>query len=641
MTLAQQLWIGILTLMIVSFTGSFIVSNLSARDHLSEQLRHKNIDNANSLALTISSSSSDPVTTELLLSSQFDTGHYSYIEISGGPQPFHLGDSTPGIPDGVPRWFARWFSIDPPPGVAQLSDGWQSQGTLILKSEARFAYLALWRNTKRLCMYFSLVALCFGLLGSLLLRMITRPLGRVVSQATAIGERRFITIPEPRTEEFRALSRAMNALSLRVQQMITEESSRLAQSYSENIRDSLTGLLQREPFMVHLAALLKREDASAAGTLVLIRVMHLNELNRRHGRAVLDAVLARIGERLQAESEQHEGMLAARLNGSEFGVVVPEGPEPGELAAELHGALLAACAECSVDAPGIAVGATHYRFSDVLTSLLQRTDQALAAAEQRETGGIEIAASSVPLPRSSSDEIQHWTDTLDTAFGNDYFRLQTYPVQDRAGQLLHWEAPSRLELPDAEPVAAAQFMPWVARLGRMAELDLVVVRLAQKLILQTSEPIGVNLSARILEDSPELDRLVAQVASRPEVASRLWLEVPENGVYPRLTGFRRLCARLKPLGCRIGIEHAGPHVAQMGTLFDVGLDYVKLDAALIRHIDRNRGNQAFVRGFCTIVHSIGLRAIAEGVESLPEWQTLLGLGIDGGTGRFFAGAPIG
>jgi len=635
MTLERQLWLAIVALMLASFVGSFFVSNLSAKAYLEEQLYRKNVDNVTSLALTLSSNEPDPVTRELILAAQFDSGHYSFIELESPTGSLLLGEHTAGGVAHVPGWLVRWFPIEPAAGVAQLSSGWTPQGTLTLQSDARFAYQELWRNTQRLFGYFVAAACFAGVLGSLLLRVITRPLGAVVLQAQAIGERRFITIPEPRTHEFQQLSRAMNGLSTRVKQMISEESERLARWHQSNLRDPLTGLLNRQPFLDQLGALLKRDDASAEGTLVIVRLLHLSELNRRYGRVILDTLLNRLAEQLRHEAGHHEGTLLGRLNGSELAMVAPEHLDPGALANDLWAAMLASCRECSVDTAALAAGATRYGSSDGLTSLLQRVDQALASAEQRDGGGVEVALPGVTAGRNSRDELSHWSHLLERALAEQSFTLQTYPVRSRDGTLLHLEAPSRLVLPDGDVIAAARFMPWAARLGKMPELDLVVVSVALEHIARRSESLGINLSARILEQPEMLQALIERVRAAPEWAPMLWLEVPENGVYARIDGFRTLCKALKPLGCRLGIEHAGPAVAHMGTLYDVGLDYVKLDGALIRAIAVNPGNQAFVRGFCTIAHAIGLRAIAEGVETESEWQCLIELGIDAATGRYF------
>jgi len=78
MTLTKQLWLAIATIMTIAFGISFLVSAWSAKGYLEDQLRLKNIDNANSLALSMSQTEKDPVLIELLLSAQFDIGGISF-----------------------------------------------------------------------------------------------------------------------------------------------------------------------------------------------------------------------------------------------------------------------------------------------------------------------------------------------------------------------------------------------------------------------------------------------------------------------------------------------------------------------------------------------------------------------------------
>lgn len=86
------------------------------------------------------------------------------------------------------------------------------------------------------------------------------------------------------------------------------------------------------------------------------------------------------------------------------------------------------------------------------------------------------------------------------------------------------------------------------------------------------------------------------------------------------------------LGCRVGIEHVNLRISRLGELHDLGLDYVKFDASLIRGIDINESNKSLLRGLCLIVHSIGIYAIAEGVNTPAEIAALIEIGMDGMTG---------
>ena len=109
MSLVKQLWLAIALVMLIAFGGSFLVSTLSARNYLEEQLRLKNFDNATSLAATLSQTLEqmprDEVTIELQIASQFDLGHYESIRLvdPSGKALVEL-ESDAGV-DGAPEWF--------------------------------------------------------------------------------------------------------------------------------------------------------------------------------------------------------------------------------------------------------------------------------------------------------------------------------------------------------------------------------------------------------------------------------------------------------------------------------------------------------------------------------------------------------
>src|SRR4030065_483388 len=105
MSLIKQLWIAIAVIMVLAFGGSFVVSTLSAQKYLAQQLYLKNVDNAASLAISMSQVADDPVTLELLLSAQFDSGHYQFIRLTDPLGKTLLDRSNPAIPSTAPELF--------------------------------------------------------------------------------------------------------------------------------------------------------------------------------------------------------------------------------------------------------------------------------------------------------------------------------------------------------------------------------------------------------------------------------------------------------------------------------------------------------------------------------------------------------
>lgn len=633
MSMIKQLWIAIAFVALIALGGSLIVSTLAARHYLEQQLHVKNIDNANSLALSMSQLQKDPVTLELLLSAQFDAGHYEYIRLTApdGRALVTRESTTPLIE--VPQWFAALIPIDATEGVAQVQDGWKQFGTLRLKSHSRFVYRSLWDGTLRLLTWFVIGGIACGVLGSFLLRRVVGPLDQVVSQAQAIGERRFLTIDEPRTLELRKVVGAMNTLAMRVRSMLEEESCRLEDVRRAAQNDAVTGLPNREHFLSHMEATLADDNAAAAGTLAVIRIPDLAAVNQLQGREAGDALLRRLADALELLRSDNEHRVCGRLGGSDLALLVAEETDDiGALAEELHAAVDIAVGGLLGDAGQAApIGIAAYRRGDGAAQVLAHAD--LALEKSLEAGDGRPVIENVDVSSHPPASVASWQQAIADALDEGRVSLKTFPVLATDGAEIHLEAPVRLRLERDGPwLTAGEFMPWAARTGQLARVDEAVLSLALNLLASSRGSVCINLSAASICDPQTIERFAGQLTSKPELARRLWIDLPESAAFKHSVPFRRACARLKPLGCRIGLEHVGLYVCRIGELHDIGLDYLKIGSAAIRGIDGNPGNQTFLRGLATIAHTMGIIVIAEGVTSDAEASQLKSIGFDGMTG---------
>tara|TARA_R110002110_G_scaffold184698_4_gene391526 strand:- start:1225 stop:3147 length:1923 start_codon:yes stop_codon:yes gene_type:complete len=632
MSLFKQLWLAIILLLTLVFGSTFVVSSLSAKRYLEQQLYMKNVDNAAALALSLTQQGADPVLLELTLAAQFDTGHYQLIELVDPDGELIIRrEDTQEVSD-IPAWFVDLLPIEVEPGHAQVQKGWQQVGTLTLRSHSRFAYRELWDSARVLMLVFLATLLAGGILGSYLLRTILRPLNAVVEQAEAIGQRRFVVIPEPRTLEFRRVVSAMNTLSQRIKTLLQRETARLEQMQRASHRDPVTGLTNREPFMHSLAATLESDDVNATGSVVLIRIGGLASLNQRYGHTVVDGLLRDIGKTLDIHASQHSRWSASRLNGSDFALLAPRNMEPAPLAQQVRTAIGEVVdsrnmrGDCSLPC-----AATVYSHGDTLSTLLTRLDAALLAARGDESAEVSITyAGDIPaLP--VRDQMLHWQTLFTRAFAEQGFSLASYPVQDMDRRLLHFEAPVRLQEADRQ-LPAGVFLPWINRLELSSELDKYVVDLALRITAVQQQPLAINLSVGALVEASFPLWLSDRLAAAGTAAGKLWLELPESMAFRHLQAFKRLAASARRFGCKVGIEHVGHQLADIGQLHDVGLDYLKIDASFVRDVEANPGNQALLRTLCTVGHAIGVIVIAEGVRTAAEQQQLAQLGFDGVTG---------
>jgi diguanylate cyclase (GGDEF)-like protein len=644
MSLIKQLWIGIFALLLLALGGNFVISTLTAKTYLQEQLHLKNIDNANTLALSISQMPDiDPVTLELLITAQFDSGHYEYIIFQDTSKETIIArhsesDSSPVIQSNqvqsveharVPKWFAKQFNFNVAPGIAQVQDGWQQAGTLLLKSHSGYALEALWQNTCDLLQWFLFSTLVSGLIGSMILKYISRPLDVVVSQAEAIGDRRFIVSEEPKTKEFQRLVRAMNRLSTSVKQMLEKEAQQLELLRRESQMDALTGIANRTHFLHLFDAQLTLDEAQEHGVIAIARVMNLQQLNSQFGHRQVDQLLCAIASVFNDLSRRYPASHAGRLNGSDFCLLLPTETPIDIVSADISQQLNFQLVATGHPDLAIPMALCNFQHGDDRASLLHRLDGALAQAELK--GNRAVVVHNAPHPDSAPKNLSQWRDSIEQALTTEKIALVKYPVRTIQGHLLHNETAVRLEL-DNEQKPAGYFMPWAVRLGIMSNIDLNVLRLALNELGQSTEPIAINVSATALCCVSFREQALELIAAHPQRTSQLWVEFPEVCILRHSEELRIFTLQLRKLGCRAGLEHVGLEFTQFNKLQEMGLAFLKIDSAIIRAIDTSTSNQTFVNSLCALGHSIGLIIIAEGVQTAAEQQVLFKVGIDAATG---------
>lgn len=632
MSLIKQLWLSVITMMLLAFGGSFIITLIFSKNYLEEQLQTKNLDNANSLALSISQLEKDSVNIDLLIAAQFDTGHYAYIGLVD-PEGKVLSErrKTSTIAK-TPSWFAHLAPIEVSPGIAQVQDGWSQYGTLTIVSDTQFAYEALWRGCLMMLSWIFVLALISGIVGTLVLRVITRPLRDVVSLAEAIGDRRFISIEEPRIEEFRAVAHAMNLLSGRIKKMLDEETQRLEQLRLDTNYDPVSGLMNRSHFSNRAEGIITNAEKFTEGTVVVAKLQNLSTLDKHLGQNETDQLIKRLGDALNGLCEGQHSLFAGRLKGTDFAVFSETPVESFALASQIKGLLIKA-ASLPADAPEVdfSIIASRLKLGDNFEQK-QKLIGNVMQEMSTQANTLHVISDNEASANLDRDEEQ-WRKALTGAIKAKRVKLGAYPVRSIKGDLIHQESPVRMALGDGDEWSnAGQFLAWAVRFEMMSSIDSLVVECAFDELNAGRGPIGLNISDHAIADQRFISRLKTVLRDNQAVARNLWLEVPEQGVFENLAEFRAFCEILKPMGCKVGIEHAGNQITRLGELHDLGIDYIKIDVSVIHDIHLNPGNQAFLRGLSLIAHTMGMITIAEGVRSDEELSILPELGVDGMTG---------
>ncbi len=633
MSLIKQLWLAIVLVLALATSGSFLLSSLASKHYLEQELQLKNDDNATTLALSMTQLQKDPVTLDLLLSAQFDSGHYRYLGLLNPDGTVISERINTKSKTKAPEWFTKLVSIRLHPGIADVQDGWSQYGTLKLESDPNFAYDKLWDATILIALWALLIGLISCYVGGQILKRILSPLNDVVNQAKSIGESRFVMIALPKTKEFKDVVNAMNTLSNRVKKTVSEESARLDQLRFENNFDHITGLMNHDYFAKKVDASISHEEYFNQGVLITSRISNLAEIDQKTGYQETNNLLRRIGDALQKECQLQPSLSAGRLSGTDFVIFSSLAIDCYALGNQIKNLLekVSNINQTSLNVNFLTVS-TQVTRADSADKVIDLVDHILDEISAKNSNILHVINPSELSEYQHSDQ-NTWQHLLTSALDNKRIKLESYPVINQNGTLIHNESPVRLQLePNGKWFCAGEFITWATQLNLMNRVDELVLETAVDLLAKGAAPIGLNVSASAICNPAFIEKTVNLIKNAPNVANRLYFEVPEQSAFDYLPEFRSFCNQLKALGCNIGIEHVGSRISRIGELHDVGLNYIKIDTSIIRGIDTNEANKTLLRGLCMIAHSIGVITIAEGVQTNSELESLKQIGLDGMTG---------
>jgi EAL domain-containing protein (putative c-di-GMP-specific phosphodiesterase class I)/GGDEF domain-containing protein len=629
MSLIRQIWLLLLATLLVAFVASVTVNVRSARDTLQTQLRLKNNDNATALAQVLTQQKGQRELMELAAAAQFDTGFYQRIRFTAADGHTVFQREAIAMPSRAPAWFVAMTPIDSAPGVAQVSDGWRALGSIEVVSQSSYAHDELWSASEQAALALALVGVLAGALAWVGMGRIRRPLDETVQQAASLQRGEYLTVAEPNVPELRRLTRAMNSMVARLRVVFEGQAAQVESMRRQASCDPATGVANRTHFMGQLRAVLQREDGHAAGGLVLLRMLSLAEVNRTLGRESTDRLIMSIAQTLQTYAERVPGAFVGRLNGSDFALALPEGGVAAETAQAVIELMRAALSGIGKPAAVVA-GVAEMRHGAALAGVMSAADLALARAESARPFAVESADADSSW--AGSGELG-WRERVREALQEGRVRLGSFPVIDGELRLIHLECPLRLQLQVQGPFeVAAHWLPLAIRSQLTCAVDERAVALALEEIARDDQPRCVNVSPASLLDSGFASRLRTLLQAAPRAANKLWLEVGEAAAADHFELVRELARQVRQAGARFGLEHAGERLSRIDRLFEAGLDYVKLDASATHGVSVDPSRSTFVKGLVTMLHSLSLQVIAEGVSDAGDAQALWALGVDGMTG---------
>jgi diguanylate cyclase (GGDEF)-like protein len=421
------------------------------------------------------------------------------------------------------------------------------------------------------------------------------------------------------------------------------------QFYQQVVRgwqvDWLTGL----PNQPMLADRLRQGMVTAQrqGELLAVCCIGLDrfqQINDGLGHELGDALLKLISERINLSIRERDTL--ARQGGDQFLLVLRNLSEAVDavricqrLLHDLRQPFLLEGHPVTINASiGISLFPDHGNTAELL---LRRADMALQASKRAGGDGTKIYSPALGLQSQRASEM---AGALLDALAKSQFRMVYQPIFAADGEIVAFEALLRWQHPTWGPVSPPEFIPTAEKSGLIVPIgDWVIDEVCRQALEWNAHlrPIKMfaNVSGVQLE-RPDFSSKIANVLKRSGLApDRLELEITESWIISDLQGAAGKLQQLRDLGIGVALDDFGTGYAAFDYLQELPLDTLKIDRSFIRRLDGPLANLATVRAMTILARQLGLKTVAEGVESEDQVRQLGAIGCDFMQG-FLLGRPL-
>lgn len=439
---------------------------------------------------------------------------------------------------------------------------------------------------------------------------------------------------------------------LRKQDALTGRYNTLMRHTAERLNrlahyDSLTDLPNYQLLRQRLMQAIRRAaNGEQSVALLTVSIDRLRQVNNTLGYYAGDALLKATARRLTGILPQSTAV--ARLTGNQFAIVMPVPPYREAVAAAAekifeslgHSFSLPGQAVFRTVSIGIALFPDD---SKDISVLMRQADAALDWAKLQKSNSYRFYRKDMPVVSGDELQIETW---LRYALERKEFEVWYQPKYSlNQHRIVGAEALIRWKNPESGYISPAHFVPLAEDTGLIVPIgDWVLKTVCEQMTrwLQNGQPvvaIAVNLSSVQL-NQPRLVQSIAAILEASQLPpERLELEVTETALMKDTKAAIEQLHGLKELGVRIAIDDFGTGYASLAYLSQLPIDILKIDTSFVRNIPQNPKNQIIVRQVTAMAHDLGLKVIAEGVETEAEMETLKTYGCDLIQG-FWVGTPM-
>jgi diguanylate cyclase (GGDEF)-like protein len=449
------------------------------------------------------------------------------------------------------------------------------------------------------------------------------------------------------------LQRTIAALQQQAHSLSTEVHDRLQveQALREVNVDRLTGLPNRNVFHDRLDMDIKKAQRSRLPlALLFIDLDHFKEINDTLGHDTGDLLLKQVGQRLQAYVRETD--TVARLGGDEFTITLAELHDVGKVTDVAQKIRNDLARPFSLNGElayiSASIGITLYpRDARSAGDLLRNADQAMYQSKDH---GRNRFSYFTPSMQEAAQTRMAMSNELRRALDDGQLDVHYQPIIDmNSGRIRKAEALMRWQHPQLGQVSPVDFIPIAEHTGLIVELGNWVFRTALAQARRWRAHAGdlivnVNVSpAQFFHTSGDSCRHGAGVdcfdatpiAPMPEVG----LEITEGLLLASNALVLKQLLAFQQAGISISLDDFGTGYSSLSYLRKFDLDFLKIDKSFVYNLENDAANVALCEAIIVMAHKLGLKVVAEGVETRQQYDMLRRAGCDYGQGYLF-GAPL-
>ncbi len=425
---------------------------------------------------------------------------------------------------------------------------------------------------------------------------------------------------------------------------ITEKKQADAVIWQQANFDSLTQLPNRHYFHQQMKRVVTEAAASQQRvTLLLLDLDRFKEVNDSLGHRHGDELLIEVGQRIRQCLAPD--VTVARLGADEFAIILPEG---------LHGDLQSLCNQLMQDISKayilggerifvtVSIGISQYPDDAVhAEEMMQHAEQAMFDAKSH--GRNSLRFFSLAIREALSQRVSLARD-LRTAVENGELRDYYQPIVNlQSGLIVKAEALMRWQHPTRGLISPALFIPVAEETGDIKAMGHWIFQQAAQHALQWQAWMGDEFAISVNKSPVQFVEQLTQQYDCLEAlrhigldGKRIVVEITEGLLLNPDPVVEQRLLQFRDMGIQVAIDDFGTGYSSLSYLNKFDIDYLKIDQSFTRNL--NAGNQSYVlcEAIIVMAHKLGLKVIAEGVETALQRDLLLDIHCDYAQGFFYS-----